>query len=315
MGRIGLPSASISKRDPLGNFMGYLFAFFSVIANAVKGFCSKKISSNVESAYSCVLFNIIRMLFCCLISLGYTLLVCKLSAFEFRPLQLLICFVSGLTLAVNVVCWTLAIKSDAYMFVSATSSAGFVIPLLFGLLLFGEKLTVWKGVAVLLIVTAMYFLLKYNLSFKPKMTPKGICFLILIFLSQGFNQTMQKMYTFYLPQAEILLYTLYSFIFTEAVLLLWLPFLKRRTGAQTGTVSIKKNFKYILTMAIAIFAVSYFQSLAARQVEAIILYPMINALSLIAGSLMATLLFREKFKKECLIGILLVFAALVLSRM
>lgn len=77
---------------------------------------------------------------------------------------------------------------------------------------------------------------------------------------------------------------------------------------------IKSNFGYILVMSISLFGTSFFQTLAAARIEAIILYPLLSALSLIAGSTMASLLFKEKLKKDCILGIALVLCALIFSK-
>ena len=66
-------------------------------------------------------------------------------------------------------------------------------------------------------------------------------------------------------------------------------------------------------MAIGNFASTYFQSVAAKTVDSIILYPMFNALILIAGGIVSAVLFKEKFTKSCLVGLILVFVALILS--
>ena len=67
-------------------------------------------------------------------------------------------------------------------------------------------------------------------------------------------------------------------------------------------------------MAAGLFGSSYFQTAAASHMDAIILYPLSSAFSLIAGSTMAAVCFKEKIKRDCIIGMIIVFAALILSR-
>ena len=77
---------------------------------------------------------------------------------------------------------------------------------------------------------------------------------------------------------------------------------------------IKNSMIYIIFMAVGLFCSSYFQTLAAKTVDAIVLYPMTCALSLVAGSSMASIFFKEKFTKDSIIGIILVFIALIVSK-
>ena len=55
-------------------------------------------------------------------------------------------------------------------------------------------------------------------------------------------------------------------------------------------------------MTVGLFCSSYFQTLAAKTVDAIVLYPMTCALSLIAGSSMASIFFKENFTKDSVIS-------------
>lgn len=70
----------------------------------------------------------------------------------------------------------------------------------------------------------------------------------------------------------------------------------------------------MIIMSGSLFAVSLFQSLAAKTVDAIILYPLISGLSLAAGSIMSAILFKEKPDRNSIIGVLLVLSAVVLSK-
>ena len=67
-------------------------------------------------------------------------------------------------------------------------------------------------------------------------------------------------------------------------------------------------------MGLALFATTYFQTLAAKEIDAIILYPILSALSLIGSSTMSTLIFKEKMSRDSVIGIILVFCAIMFSK-
>ena len=65
-------------------------------------------------------------------------------------------------------------------------------------------------------------------------------------------------------------------------------------------------------MSVALFAMTYFQTLAAKSMEASVLYPIINSLSLLVNFAMSTFLYKEKIKKEKIIGVLFIFVAVML---
>ena len=172
----------------------------------------------------------------------------------------MICALAGLMLAVNITCWTLAIKSEAYMLVSAASSSGFVIPCIFGLILFGESFTLFKSVAFVLIVISLYFLLRYKISFNDKLTKVQYLLLALVLISQGINQTTQKMFAFYAPDRDASSYTFYSFVFTLLFLLIFKLKYKSKSNTEIKR-QIKLNLHYIILMALGLLVHHIFNRL------------------------------------------------------
>lgn len=293
--------------------MGYLFIVLSVAANAVKGYCSKLVSNAITKVHDAVYFNLIRNAICCLIAGIFFFLDGQGGLFVFTALEFWICFISGGAMAALVVSWALAIKTDAYMLVTACASGSFIIPCLWGLFLLGEHFTLFKFLSFAAIIIALFFLLRYDLSLKGKLGKTQIFLLALVLVSQGVNQLMQKLYVYYIPDKGASAYTLYSFIFATALLLPVAVLMKK--PEDTGRNILKGNMLYIVLMSLGLFGASYFQTLAAATVDAIILYPLINALSLIAGSLMASMFFKEHMSKDSIFGVIFVLAALIFSRL
>ena len=172
----------------------------------------------------------------------------------------MICALAGLMLAVNITCWTLAIKSEAYMLVSAASSSGFVIPCIFGLILFGESFTLFKSVAFVLIVISLYFLLRYKISFNGKLTKVQYLLLALVLISQCINQKTQNMFAFYAPDRDASSYTFYSFVFTLLFLLIFKLKYKSKSNTEIKR-QIKLNLHYIILMALGLLVHHIFNRL------------------------------------------------------
>ena len=64
--------------------------------------------------------------------------------------------------------------------------------------------------------------------------------------------------------------------------------------------------------ALALYLVTYFQTVAAKGISATVMYPVVNGLTLVAGTLMSVFFFGEKLKRESIAGIVLVFIAMIL---
>lgn len=305
-------SIGITQKGILG--MGYLFILLSVLANAVKGYCTKQVSNAIVKVRDAIHFNLIRNALCCVIAALFFFLEAESKLWIVTPAEFWICFISGGAMAALVVSWALAIKTDAYMLVTACASGSFIIPCILGLFLLNERFTLFKFVSFIAIIVALFFLLRYNFSIKGKLGKKQIFLLALVLVSQGLNQTMQKLYVHYITYKGASCYTLYSFIFATILLFFVTIFLKSPKDPQQHPL-IRGNLTYIVLMSLGLFGASYFQTLAAASVDAIILYPMVNALSLIAGSVMANLFFKERISRDSVFGVIFVLAALIFSRL
>ena len=293
--------------------MGYLFIFLAVLWNVAKGYSSKRVSGTMKTVRVSIVFNTARSFLCCVFALLFVLLKRIPNVFAVTLPEAVICIISGVSMAVFTTVWILALKTDAYMLVSACGSASFIVPCLWGLFFLEESFTPFKLVSFMLILCALYFLLRYNFKLNGKLSKWQIFLLVLIVISQGLTQTTQKLYSVYVPHKDTGCYTLYMLFISFLAFLAILPFIKNDKTDEKNHI-IKDNLKYILIMGLALFAASYFQTLAAREVDAIILYPLLNALNLVGGSLMATFLFKEKMSRDSVIGIILVFCALIFSR-
>ena len=154
--------------------MGYIFLFLSVFTNAVKGYCSKRISGDVKNAGNAVTLNLVRNIFVVMaaFAIGYFTVGNEMFALSYT--ETLITAVAGIAMALFVIFWTLAVKTDAYMLVSASGSASFIVPAVAGCFLLGEKLTYAKTGSFLLILIALYFLLRYQIKLGGKISPFDI---------------------------------------------------------------------------------------------------------------------------------------------
>ena len=301
--------------------VGYVFVFLSVLSNAAKGFCSKKISNGVGSAAAAIDMNILRVLICCLISAGIAAKGILQNGFSASIAEVSVIALSGISMALFLVVWTFAIKSGAYMYVSASASASFIVPSLAGLIVFHERFTLFKLIAFSTVFAALYFMFRYNLRLNGKPKRKDIVLPTIVLLAQGVNQTMQKLYAVSFPQKSASEYALYSFVSTAFFLIAarltvgFFPSAERKQDKSMRSAFWKNNLIFVVIMALCLYSASFFQTLAAKNLDAIVLYPLTNALSLVFGSFMASVFFGEKIKKECLCGMLFVFIALVLSNL
>lgn len=292
--------------------MGYLFLLIAAFLNLTKSYCSKRISGRVDTLAETVDMTLVRNFLCAVIGALLILLTQK-GDFSLPAAGWGICLVAGVAIGVNYIVWVLALKSGVYLFASAANSAGFIVAVLCGLLFFEEQLTLLKGLAIVLILVAMLFMGRYQKDTGGKTKPVHLLLLFLVFLSGGISSVTQKWFTRTLPEVSAHSYTFYSLAISVALLLIFTFFLPKRPPAQARVKSVKGLLPWIAVMAGCFYGVTYFQTGASAMLDAVVMYPVYNGALLAAGSIMAWVCFSEKPNRNSIIGVLLVFAAVVLA--
>ena len=277
----------------------------------LKGYCGKKTSSYTDSIGNAVFANTIRMFLCILIGFILILATEDLRILVPSPALLLISALSGVSSAVFVVTWLISVKKSAYMMLDIFLMLGVLIPLSASSLLFSEsvKLTQWVGLGVLLV--AVVIMCSYNNTIKTKLTLPALMLLLMCGTANGIADFSQKLFTKCIPDGSAAAFNFYTYVF--AALVLSIAYAVTRTRASgTEKGNLKKIFGYVFIMAMCLFANSYFKTLAARYLSAVLLYPLNQGCALILSAIMSATLFKEKLTLKAVIGMMTAFAGLLI---
>lgn len=291
--------------------MGYLFLLIALFAGASKGYCGKKTSGYTNGFHEAVLANVIRMILCSVIGLVLIVITEGLGILNQPRDMLLISALSGVSTAIFVVTWLISVKKSAYMMLDIFLMLGVLIPIIASNIFFDEsiKFTQWIGIIVLF--AAVVIMCSYNNSIKVKITPSSLALLIVCGMASGISDFSQKIFTKRIPDGSAAVFNFYTYIFAAFVLIICYAITCKSKPAD-GKSDIKKIFGYILIMALCLFANSYFKTLAAKYLSAVLLYPLNQGFALILSALMASTLFKEKLTTKAVIGILTAFTGLLI---
>ena len=291
--------------------MGYLFLSLALFAGVCKGYCGKKTSGYTNSFSDAILANTIRMILCTAIGLVIILTSEGFSALKPSTELVLISALSGTSTAIFVVSWLISVKKSAYMMLDIFLMFGVLIPLVASNVFFNEviKPTQWLGMGLLLL--AVVIMCSYNNSIKAKITPSSFALLIICGIANGIADFSQKVFTKCMPDGSAAVFNFYTYLFAAFVLVAFYS-VSCKTKHANGNADIKKIFGYILIMAICLFANSYFKTLAAGHLSAVLLYPLNQGCALILSAIMASVLFKEKITTKAVIGILTAFIGLLI---
>lgn len=291
----------------------WLMLALAVLSNSAKGYCSKKLSGVAGGMFDNVMINLYRGIIC--VAVGAVIMLATGKSFAISGTELFYCFIAGAAMTAFQLSWLLALRGGAYMMVSAFSSASFVIPCLCGFVFLKESVTLPKAAAIAVISVAIFFLCLYNNKTKAKLSLGAFAVLLVVCVSQGINQIFQKLYNSVAGGESVAAYNFYMFVFlTVFTSVLGIIFKPKGNVAKAAVPRFSKlAWGLIIISSVGIYAANFFQTYAAKGLDASVMYPVLNGLSVCSGTTMSILLFGEKPKKESVIGILLVFTALILN--
>ncbi len=291
--------------------MGYIFLLISLFAGTLKGYCGKKTSSYTVSIGNAIFANTLRMILCILI--GFVLILATEDLRILIPSRtlLLISALSGISSAVFVVTWLISVKKSAYMMLDIFLMLGVLIPLSASSLFFSESIkpTQWIGIIVLFI--AVVIMCAYNNDIKTKLTFPALILLLICGIANGFADFSQKLFTKCIPNGSAAAFNFYTYVFAALVLIVAYTVIHKQTRNAEKT-DLKKIFGYVFIMALCLFASSYFKTLAARYLSAVLLYPLNQGCALILSSIMSVALFKETLTLKAVIGMITAFAGLLI---
>ena len=290
--------------------MGIVSLIATVFCNSFKGFLSKKMSGIINTMTQNLSVNFLRSILCAVIAFCM-IAVSGPGAMKCGIGPLVIFAICGICMAIFQYMWLYTVKIGAYMLVSGFSSASFILPAIGGILFLGEKLSGFDAIAIVSISVAVCFLIKYNGKTKYKMTPTSFLSLLSITVSQGLMQFLQKYYMSTFSNAEGQIYSFYVFLFASLFMGILLLFKK---GGEDEKIQASKLgvSGFVVGLSVALFGATYFQTVAASYFPAILLYPILNVLSLVSGTLMSIFLFKERPNRDSITGIILVGVAMVM---
>ena len=293
--------------------MGYLFSLISVFACTTKGFCGKKISAYTKEYRSAMLSNSLRMLICIAIGAVFVVIDGGFSAFSVSGKVLLISALSGVMTSLLVISWLFSVRRGAYMMVDVFITLGVTVPIVLSSIFFKEEIRLNQIIGLIILFSATFIMCSYNNQIKTKLTLSTIGLLVLTGVSNGLADFSQKLFIKEADGALVSSFNFYTYIFSALTLIIFFCLtIDRKKGIGESVEAVKKSYLYIIIMAIALFATSYFKTLAAKYLSAAELYPLNQGTLLILSAFMSAIFFGEKIKLKCVIGIVLAFIGLII---
>ena len=188
---------------------GYLFLLMTLFFGTSKGFCGKKISGAVHGVRPALAFNALRMAFCVLIGLVILLITGETLAASGRMLG--IAALNGVSTAVSVVSWVLAVQYSAYTMLDVFLMLGTMVPAAGGALFLGEVIAPRQLIGLAVLIGAVGLMCGYSSRAKRKLTLRDLPLLLLAGLAGGLCAFTQKLFRYYCAGEPVLTFNFYTY--------------------------------------------------------------------------------------------------------
>ncbi len=257
---------------------------FSVIQSA----CVKVVKGPNENG---IVFNAIKAL-----SALFLFGILCLGGISFDQYTFICGGAYGISLAISMYAGYKALLCGPMALSSMIVSFSVLIPILFGILYFDEKVTLLKGVGLFFFVLAIYFSAKKKKDAQKDSTEKTKStygswsfFLLTTFLANGLCSVLQKLHQAARPSQFSTEFMLFAMLFCGAIYCI-ITFIKIKPRLILRTDG--KRFAFCSGISNAI--VNYFTLILAGSENATVLFPMISVGTILGALLCGILFFREK---------------------
>lgn len=219
----------------------------------------------------------------------------------------------ALALTISIYCSLEAMKSGAIILVSLASSAGLLLPCIFGIFMFDEPMSTWQFIGIGLLLVSAYLLAGYSKRLTGSFTTKTLLLLLGGMLSNGLIMIAQKMFSKYLPDTSVSIFSFLSFgIAGAAMLIMLLPRLIKKEGRKKLASLPAAAWGYGAILSVALLIINQLATLAGRVIPSAIMFPINDGGGTIIAALTASVCFGEKLTRRSLAGLAIGIIALVI---
>lgn len=291
--------------------MGTLYISIILMCRIVQHICGKSTSNAIKDiscfiqycSYSNILSGILGLFLILIAKNGFN---CSLSTL------LISCF-SGIMLAASSGFSLAAMKSGTVALTSLFGTAGLLVPCIAGIFIFDQSMSYGQWIGIALFFVAAYLLIGSSSKIYSGFSLKTFLLLIGAMLANGLTMLSQQMFTFFVPDGDVSVFSFLSFGIV-GVLMLILACIPTK-----GEIKIQYRLSNKLLIlgavsAVAVFIINQLATLSTALVSPAILFAFINGGSTIIAAIVAAICFHEKLTLRSILGIIIGVVSLIIIK-
>lgn len=205
-----------------------------------------------------------------------------------------------------------ALKSGAMVLSSMAGSAGLLLPCVFGIFMFDEPMSLMQLFGILLLIFSGWLLIGYSKKLKGSFTPRTMLLLIGSMLSNGFAMVAQKMFSKYLPDVSVSVFSFLAFGLVGAGMCVGLvPQLTKKEKREEIKKLPKALWFYGAGLSTILLIINQLATIAAKVIPSAIMFPINDGGATIITALTGAVVFKEKLTARSVAGLALGIASLI----
>lgn len=205
-----------------------------------------------------------------------------------------------------------ALKSGAMVLSSMAGSAGLLLPCIFGIFMFDEPMSLMQLFGILLLIFSGWLLIGYSKKLKGSFTPRTMLLLIGSMLSNGFTMVAQKMFSKYLPDVSVSVFSFLAFGLVGVGMCVGLvPQLTKKEKREEIKKLPKALWFYGAGLSTILLIINQLATIAAKVIPSAIMFPINDGGATIITALTGAVVFKEKLTARSVAGLALGIASLI----
>lgn len=287
----------------------YIFLIIILLLRVPQNFSSKKTSGLVTNSQSYFLYGTYSYTLAGLIAF-VMLLFDGMSGFSLPAVG--ISALGAVSLAVSLFCSIEALKSGVMVLAAMAGPAGLLLPCIAGIFMFNEPMKPMQFIGIALLIFSGWLLIGYSKEQTGSFTPRTLLLLIGSMLSNGSVMLAQKMFSKYLPDTSVSIFSFLTFGLIGIGMFIGLvPSLLSQSGRAKIAAVPKPVFLYGTISSIILLAINQLATLAGRNVPSAIMFPINDGGATIITAITAAIFFKEKLTVRSVCGLILGIGSLI----
>lgn len=287
----------------------YIFLIIILLLRVPQNFSSKKTSGLVTNSQSYFLYGTYSYTLAGLIAF-VMLLFDGMSGFSLPAVG--ISALGAVSLAVSLFCSIEALKSGVMVLAAMAGSAGLLLPCIAGIFMFNEPMKPMQFIGIALLIFSGWLLIGYSKEQTGSFTPRTLLLLIGSMVSNGSVMLAQKMFSKYLPDTSVSIFSFLTFGLIGIGMFIGLvPSLLSQSGRAKIAAVPKPVFLYGTISSIILLAINQLATLAGRNVPSAIMFPINDGGATIITAITAAIFFKEKLTVRSVCGLILGIGSLI----